>query len=400
MKVLIVDECMAAGGVETLRLNLVPELAKLCESVVWALPLPYGEILRQRICERNVPNLVIENLRWPRGSLRQIWAATLRRVSYISLLDDPAKRLMRRSVDLRIRTLAEKHGSVCCLTTFVFAQPPPASGLPLAGFVCDVNPVLSEWIRDNIIRWLPAAQAIFGISEFTCRNLRLLAPDSAPKIHAIPIAAPRLLSMPASQPAYQSDFYFPAAANEHKGHLVLFQACVALRRRGATFRLVLSGSGTDNFLAGRRFDKPAMEEARRFLEEHLNELNGYIIIAGEVTPAEVHAFYNSTRCVVLPSRYEGFGLPLVEALQRGKQILCSDIPPFREQLVMYDALDSAQLIPSGDFVRLADAMEQILKKTSVPQNDLAELNRRMARWTWADVARRCYDHLCAISMPK
>lgn len=286
MKVLIVDECMATGGVETLRLNLVPELAKLCESVVWALPLPYGEILRQRICERNVPNLVIENLRWPRGSLRQIWAATLRRVSYISLLDDPAKRLMRRSVDLRIRTLAEKHGSVCCLTTFVFAQPPPASGLPLAGFVCDVNPVLSEWIRDNIIRWLPAAQAIFGISEFTCRNLRLLAPDSAPKIHAIPIAAPRLLSMPASQPAYQSDFYFPATANEHKGHLVLFQACVALARRGATFRLVLSGSGTDNFLAGRRFDKPAMEEARRFLEEHLNELNGYIIIAGEVTPAE------------------------------------------------------------------------------------------------------------------
>jgi hypothetical protein len=44
-------------------------------------------------------------------------------------------------------------------------------------------------------------------------------------------------------------------------------------------------------------------------------------------------------------------------------------------------------------------MEQVLKKMPAPQNDFAELNRRMARWTWADVARRCYDHLRSISVP-
>jgi glycosyltransferase involved in cell wall biosynthesis len=190
------------------------------------------------------------------------------------------------------------------------------------------------------------------------------------------------------------------AANEHKGHLVLFQACVLLARRGAKFRLVLSGPGVDGFLAGNRLENEVMEGTRRFLEENANEPNGRIAIAGNVTPGQVNNLYNSTRCVVLPSRYEGFGLPLVEALHRGKQILCSDIPPLREQLVMYGALDSAQLIPLGDAVRLADAMEQILKRTSVPQNDIAELNRRMARWTCADVARRCYGCLCSISMPK
>jgi glycosyltransferase involved in cell wall biosynthesis len=398
MKVLIVDECMAPGGVETLRLNLVPELARLCESIVWALPLPYGAALRERIQERNIPNLVIENLRWPRGSIQQIQVAALRRVPRVPLLSSYADRLIRKTVDLRIRRLAEKHGSVCCLTTFVFAQPPPVSDLPLAGFVCDVNPILPEWIRKNIVRWAPAAQAIFGISEFTCRTLRLLAPDAAPKIHAVPIAAPPLAVTPSPPLAYDADFYFPAAANEHKDHLILFRACVELVRRGARFKLVLSGPGTDNFLAGGRFDKPAMEEARRFLEAHLSELDGHIRVVGNVTPAEVNALYNSARCVVLPCRYEGFGLPLVEALQRGKRILCSDIPAFREQLVMYDAMDRAELIPSGDAVRLADAMEGILKNAPPPPNDFAELNRRMARWTWADVARRCYDHLCSISM--
>jgi hypothetical protein len=198
MRLLIVDECMAGGGVETLRLNLVPELAKLCESVVWALPLPYGEPLRERISERKVSNLVIENLRWPRGSIQQIGVATLRRIPSTTLFDGTAKRLIRETVDLRIRRLAERHGSVCCLTTFEFAQPPPVSGLPLAGFVCDVNPILPLWIRDNIVRWLSPAQAIFGISEFTCRTLRDLAPDSTPKIHAIPIAAPPLSTVPGS----------------------------------------------------------------------------------------------------------------------------------------------------------------------------------------------------------
>ena len=139
------------------------------------------------------------------------------------------------------------------------------------------------------------------------------------------------------------------------------------------------------------------EQARQFLEQHHKELDSHIAVAGDLTPAQVHALYDSTRCVVLPSRYEGFGLPLVEALQRGKQVLCSDIPAFREQLVMYDALDSAELIPSGDAVCLADAMEQILKKPFAPRNDLVEISRHVARWTWVDVARRCYDHLCSIS---
>ena len=34
--------------------------------------------------------------------------------------------------------------------------------------------------------------------------------------------------------------------------------------------------------------------------------------------------------LLFPSLYEGFGLPIVEALQRGSEVICSDIPVFHE----------------------------------------------------------------------
>jgi glycosyltransferase involved in cell wall biosynthesis len=394
MRLLIVDEEIIAGGVETFRFNLIPELAKLCESVVWVLPQPIIETFRERI--PTVQNLLFESLSWPRGSVPQLAAGALRRLSRWRLLENPGNRLSRQLIDSRSRALAQKHGSAACLVTCVIGQPPPACHLPLAAFVCDVNPALPEMVRSNITSWLTTADAIFGISQFTCDNLRGLAPGSAAKIHVVPMAAPPRLCPLGSPPKYQSDFYFPAATNSHKGHLVLFQACLALIRRGAAFRLILSGPGNDRFQRGRRFDAPGMEEARIFLEEHAEELNGSIVVAGEVSPAKVHAFYDSTKCVVLPSRYEGFGLPVAEALQYGRRIICSDIPPFREQLATYDASDYAQFVPPGDPLSLADAMERVLRGTDLPRSDSAELDRRMARWTWADVAGCCYNCLASI----
>jgi glycosyltransferase involved in cell wall biosynthesis len=42
------------------------------------------------------------------------------------------------------------------------------------------------------------------------------------------------------------------------------------------------------------------------------------------------AIYDRTKLFVYPSLYEGFGMPLIEAIARGCRVLCSDIPVFRE----------------------------------------------------------------------
>ena len=389
LRLLVVDKEMFTGGVEAIRMNLLPEMAKLCESIVWVLPPPHDAIFRDRF--RDVPNLAVECISWPRVTLPQAIGAVTRGLPNALLSEQ-----LRRKVDhwlerWRVRSVSRKSGSTICLTTCVFSQTPPDTGLPLAGVVCDVNPVIPGRIRDNIVNWLRAADLIFGISEFTAAELRRLAPYSGPKICAVPLAAPGLNPAKTDGPLEQVDFYFPGVASPHKGHLVLFRACVLLAHRGVPFRLMLSGPGIAAFRNGQRFSVPGMEEARLFLEQHTDELAGKIVIAGDLNLEQIGNIYRAARCVVLPSSYEGFGMPLAEALRFGKQVVCSDIQTFREQVEMYGAANLVRFVPSNNPAMLADAMVRALDEPVTVT--MEETNRRMAVRTWTDVARRYCDKL-------
>jgi glycosyltransferase involved in cell wall biosynthesis len=90
--------------------------------------------------------------------------------------------------------------------------------------------------------------------------------------------------------------------------------------------------------------------------------------------------------MLLPSSYEGFGLPLSEGLARGLPVVCSDIPPFMEQLERWDSRDRAEVFRSGDEVGLAAAMRRAIQQRPALLEP-AEAERRMSRWTWAHAAR-------------
>lgn len=57
---------------------------------------------------------------------------------------------------------------------------------------------------------------------------------------------------------------------------------------------------------------------------------GWLHHLGYLDDAEVAGLYEAARWVAMPSLYEGFGLPLVEAMSFGAPLLCSDIPVLRE----------------------------------------------------------------------
>ncbi|MBS0187586.1 MAG: glycosyltransferase [Planctomycetes bacterium] len=50
----------------------------------------------------------------------------------------------------------------------------------------------------------------------------------------------------------------------------------------------------------------------------------------DASDSDLEACYRAAAALIMPSRAEGFGLPVVEALQRGKAVLASDIPTHRE----------------------------------------------------------------------
>lgn len=70
------------------------------------------------------------------------------------------------------------------------------------------------------------------------------------------------------------------------------------------------------------------EEIRREVAEAESE--GWLVYLGYVSPGELAALYRNASAVLLPSFYEGFGLPAVEALSAGAPLVLSDIPVLRE----------------------------------------------------------------------
>ncbi len=75
---------------------------------------------------------------------------------------------------------------------------------------------------------------------------------------------------------------------------------------------------------------------------------------GHVSPGELEWLYRNATLVVVPSRYEGFGLPLLEAAARGAAVLASDIPALRET-----GEGVARFVPAGEASRWAVAIREL-----------------------------------------
>jgi len=84
-----------------------------------------------------------------------------------------------------------------------------------------------------------------------------------------------------------------------------------------------------------------------------------VVLAGRVSDGELKALYQHAVALVFPSRYEGFGIPLLEAMLCGCPVIASDIPSSREV-----AGGVAEFVPVGDLERLVDAMARSLRSSA------------------------------------
>lgn len=90
--------------------------------------------------------------------------------------------------------------------------------------------------------------------------------------------------------------------------------------------------------------------------------NPNVMLTGYVEDAVKAALLKNAFAFVFPSLFEGFGLPLLEAMQFGLPILASDIPATREV-----AGAAARYFSVGNVEELAEAMEAVIKNTAVPR---------------------------------
>jgi alpha-1,3-rhamnosyl/mannosyltransferase len=117
---------------------------------------------------------------------------------------------------------------------------------------------------------------------------------------------------------------------------------------------------------------------------------GWLHALGYVDDAALGALYRGARFLVFPSLYEGFGLPLLEALAAGCPVLCSDLPVFREV-----AGAAADYAPAGTAELWLDPLRR-LHGDAERRAELARLGlARAAEFSWERAARETIEVLRA-----
>lgn len=130
-------------------------------------------------------------------------------------------------------------------------------------------------------------------------------------------------------------------------------------------------------LAGR--DGGSLDRLRRRVRG--SGLDRSVHFTGDVDAATLHALYRDARAVLVPSRYEGFGMPALEALAHGTRVVVSDAGALPEVVG-----EVGRIVPAGDVAAWANVLVELAR--SEPDLEHAALRRARAAHFSADPAAR------------
>ena len=161
----------------------------------------------------------------------------------------------------------------------------------------------------------------------------------------------------------------------HKNIERLVDAFAAFRACRPEYRLILAGM--------RGFHGAAVE--RRI---HHHGLEESITLTGWISRPAILELYSRAQFAVFPSTFEGFGIPVIEAMAGGVPLITSDIRPITDI-----AAGAALLFAPGDTKALTDAMEQFAANPALRAGYASRARERAALYTWDRAAAITLDTL-------
>jgi glycosyltransferase involved in cell wall biosynthesis len=149
-----------------------------------------------------------------------------------------------------------------------------------------------------------------------------------------------------------------------KNYVRLVEALGVLRGQGLDVALVIVGAA--GWLAN-----PIYETINRL------RLSEFVHFTGFADDSDLPALYTGAACVALPSLYEGFGLPVLEAMACGAPVLTSNISSLPEV-----AGDAALLIDPHETQAIAEGLMRLITDSALRDQLIARGYLQAARFTW------------------
>jgi glycosyltransferase involved in cell wall biosynthesis len=219
------------------------------------------------------------------------------------------------------------------------------------------------------------SRLVLADSEATANDLRqwYRLPDAKLRTVPLGVTADFFELAPRRQP--EPFLLAVSTLHPHKNLDGLMRAFAEFRRGGRDFKLVVCG--IHGFFTGELHT----------LRESLG-LKDSVTFPGWIPREELRDLYARAWAFLYPSRFEGFGLPVLEAMAAGVPTACSSIEPLASI-----AGDAALQFDAGDPRAIAAAMERIVSDTELRAR-LAEAGpRRAAQFTWRATAERTLEAL-------
>ncbi len=333
MKLAVDCRMIGSGGIGTYFLSILPYLMRNFECIL------FGD---EKTIKDNLDEIIQRNFAQTTVPPYKIVSCNVTTFSFTELLFFPSSLL-------KILNSCDAYYTPYC-------NIPKGLNIPIFSTIHDVVfldiPEITSKLGYYVRKWfyqraINKSSTIFTVSQFSAeRIIHHLKTKNKPVIVTYNAVPEWFTNEAFFDDVVKEDILFVGNIKHHKGLHILVPAFNKAVERGLNAKLLIVGNA-ENFRTGD--------------SSILSEISGSknILFTGKVSDEKLRTLYRNSALLVQPSLYEGFGMPPMEAIACGTNVVLSDIPVFKEIYKDFPVT----FFKSGD---IDDLTEKLLEKYDSP----------------------------------